>query len=112
MSVVKKYYVYIMSNSTNSVLYIGITNNLIRRIHEHKKGLFKGFSKRYKCRKLVYYDSSKYVDQAIAYEKKLKNWRRQWKINLIKKTNSDFCDLSQDFGFDFSQSLDPEINSG
>ncbi len=108
----KTYCVYILSNTTNSVLYIGVTNNLIRRIHEHKHEKFEGFSKKYNCKKLVYYECGNSITAVINYEKRLKNWHRAWKINLIKERNPKFQDLSAGLGFDFSQPLDPEINSG
>ena len=88
------YYVYIVTNYTNKVFYIGITNNLSRRIEEHKLGLVDGFTKKYKCKKLVYFEEfSKSID-AINREKKLKNWHRQWKINLIKSVNPDFEEIT------------------
>lgn len=88
------YFIYIMS-SYSGVLYIGVTNNLQRRIYEHKQELVKGFSKKYKCKKLVYFEEYKDVNQAIAREKQLKNWNRKKKEWLIKKLNPEFKDLSQ-----------------
>jgi len=92
----KTYYVYIIINKLNSVFYIGVTNNLIRRIYEHKNKLQKGFTKKYNINKLVYYEE--FVDpvSAIEREKQLKNWHRNWKINLIKKKNPEFKDLYDD----------------
>ena len=89
----KTYYVYIMTNITNSVLYIGITNDLQRRVYEHKNGLIKGFSEKYNIHKLVYYETTNDVNSAIKREKQLKNWYRQWKMNLIKNKNPGFADL-------------------
>ncbi|MCR4276983.1 MAG: GIY-YIG nuclease family protein [Candidatus Roizmanbacteria bacterium] len=90
----RSYFVYIMS-SFSSVLYIGVTNNLQRRVYEHKNELVEGFSKKYKCKKLVYFEEYKDINQAIEREKQLKKWRREKKEVLIKKLNSDFKDLSK-----------------
>ncbi|OGE08818.1 hypothetical protein A3A60_02855 [Candidatus Curtissbacteria bacterium RIFCSPLOWO2_01_FULL_42_26] len=89
----KSYYVYVITNINNTTSYIGITNNLIRRIYEHKKEIADGFTKRYRLKKLIYFEEYKNPKEAIAREKQLKNWHRQWKINLIKSTNPDFEDL-------------------
>ncbi|PIV11091.1 endonuclease [Candidatus Roizmanbacteria bacterium CG_4_10_14_0_2_um_filter_36_35] len=90
------YYIYIMS-SFSGILYIGVTNNLQRRVFEHKQELVEGFSKKYKCKKLVYFEEYKDVKQAIAREKQLKNWNRKKKEWLIKRVNLDFKDLSEDW---------------
>ncbi len=90
----KSYYVYITTNITNNVLYIGVTNNLPRRIYEHKNGLVEGFSKKYKTNRLVYYETTNDINSAIAREKQLKNWRREWKMNLIEKENLGFSELN------------------
>lgn len=89
----KTYSVYILTNALNTTFYIGITNNLERRVYEHKHELLKGFSQKYKLRKLVYYEQCHTATDAIAREKQLKNWHRQWKINLIKTMNPEFKDL-------------------
>lgn len=91
----KSYYVYIITNFTNTTLYIGITNNLARRIYEHKNKLVKGFSGKYNLNKLIYYEETNDIYSAITREKQLKNWHRDWKINLIKNKNPDFQDLSE-----------------
>ena len=101
----KQYYVYILTNRTNKVLYIGVTGNLERRIFEHKSKLMEGFTKKYNLTKLVYYEMTYDVVSAISREKQLKNWHREWKINLINDSNPKWVDLSEDF-------LDPEMNSG
>lgn len=88
------YYVYILTNFNNTTLYIGVTNDLERRIFEHKNELVDGFTKKYKLQKLVYFEECGQVMDAIAREKQLKNWHRDWKINLIRSVNSDFKDLS------------------
>lgn len=89
----KNYYIYILTNFHNTTFYIGVTNNLKRRIFEHKQELVDGFSKKYKLKKLVYYEEYPTIIDAIEREKQLKNWHREWKINLIKQSNSEFKDL-------------------
>jgi putative endonuclease len=93
----KTYYVYILANKRNGTFYTGITNDLIRRIFEHKSGSIEGFTKKYSIDKLVYFESTTDVNDAIVREKRLKKWKRQWKIDLIEKSNPDWRDLSEDF---------------
>ncbi len=93
----KNYYIYILASKKNGTLYIGMTNDLVRRIFEHKSGSIEGFTKKYSVDKLVYFESTTDVNDAIAREKRLKKWKRQWKIDLIEKSNSDWRDLSDDF---------------
>ena len=93
----QKYYVYILSNQTNSTLYIGVTNDLKRRLYEHKNKLIDGFSSKYNTNKLVYFEETSDVKTAIQREKNLKKWNRQWKNELIEKTNPDYKDLSDDW---------------
>jgi putative endonuclease len=93
----RQYYVYILTNKSNNVFYIGVTNDLIRRIFEHKNKLVEGFTKKYNLRKLVYYEATNDIESAISREKQLKNWHRDWKINLIDQFNPDWKDLSDDF---------------
>jgi len=102
----KQYYVYILTNKTNKVFYIGVTNDLLRRMYEHKNKLIEGFTKRYNLMKLVHYETTSDVQSAITREKQLKNWHRNWKINLIKESNSEWKDLSMEF------LGDPETSSG
>ena len=94
----RKYYVYILTNSTNNVLYIGVTNNLQRRLIEHKQKKVKGFTQRYNCTKLVFFEETQYVGDAIQREKQLKNWHREWKINLINEHNPKWEDLGEAMG--------------
>jgi putative endonuclease len=89
----KSYYVYILTNSQNTTIYIGVTNNLIRRIYQHKKEMLDGFTKKYKLKKLIYFEEYFTPKEAITREKQLKNWHRQWKINLIKSQNPKLEDL-------------------
>ena len=85
----KEYYVYITTNKNDNVLYIGITNDLIKRIYEHKTKLTKGFTAKYNVDKLIYFENFNAPDEAINREKQLKNWHREWKINLINEFNSE-----------------------
>jgi putative endonuclease len=94
---IHQYYLYIITNKKNGVLYIGVTNNLERRMFEHKNKLIKGFSSRYNLDKLVYLEVYQYVEDAIKREKNMKKWKREWKINLIVEGNPDWGDLSKDW---------------
>lgn len=87
------YYVYIITN-TKKTLYIGVTNNLERRMYEHKNKLIDGFSKRYNLNKLVYFEEFNNIESAIRREKQLKNWHREWKPNLIESINPIWEDYS------------------
>ncbi len=93
----KQYYVYILTNKTNNVLYIGVTNDLVRRMYEHKNKLVEGFTKKYNLKKLVYFEATDDVKSAITREKQLKNWHRDWKINLINEQNPDWKDLNEEW---------------
>ena len=95
----KQYYVYILTNKSNEVLYIGITNDLERRTFEHKNKIVESFTKKYNLTKLIYYEITTDVESAIMREKQLKNWHRDWKINLINQFNPEWKDLSEDFRF-------------
>lgn len=90
----KDYYVYMLTNTYNNVLYIGFTNNIRRRIYEHKHKLVYGFTSKYNCTKLVWYETFADVNAAIAREKQLKTWQRSWKNNLIEQHNPDWRDLA------------------
>ncbi|MBQ8365736.1 MAG: GIY-YIG nuclease family protein [Bacteroidaceae bacterium] len=94
---VHQYWVYIMSNKSRKVLYIGITNDLYRRYIEHKTGIVEGFTKKYKCHYLIYFEEYKSVDDAIAREKELKGWRREKKEKLIISVNPLKKNLADDF---------------
>ncbi|MEZ5496070.1 MAG: GIY-YIG nuclease family protein [Gammaproteobacteria bacterium] len=89
----EEYYVYIISNQSNTVLYIGITNNLKRRIYEYKEELVDGFSKKYRPEKLVYFEQLVDIENAILREKQLKKWNRKKKNLLVNKLNSEWRDL-------------------
>ena len=86
------YYIYILTNHSGT-LYIGVTNDLERRLFEHKNGLVDGFTKRYRLSKLIYYEISDSIESAIIREKQLKHWNREWKVDLIKTMNPSFDDL-------------------
>lgn len=88
----KNYYVYILTNHNNSVFYIGVTNNLARRIYQHKHKIFKGFTNKYNLYKLVYFEHMNDINVAIDREKQLKKLRRNEKIDLIKQDNPKFND--------------------
>ena len=88
----KTYYVYILGND-RPTLYVGVTNNLIRRIYEHKNGLVEGFTKKYQLHKLLHFEAFVCIADAIEREKKLKRWKREWKLKLIRKENPTFKDL-------------------
>jgi len=86
-------YVYILTNMKRGTLYIGVTSDLVGRIWQHKEKLVEGFSKKYGLDKLVYYESIESIESAIAREKQLKNWHREWKLNLIEESNPTWKDL-------------------
>ena len=87
------YYVYIMASKRNGTLYIGVTNDLIRRVYEHKNNLVEGFTNKFRVHKLVYWEQSENVDSALQREKQLKKWNRQWKLALIEEHNANWQDL-------------------
>ena len=88
-----QYYVYILTNKKQGTLYIGVTNDLVRRIWEHKNHVVEVFTEKYKLGRLVYYEETDNVESAIQREKQLKNWHRPWKITLIEKNNPEWNDL-------------------
>jgi putative endonuclease len=89
----KEYYVYILTNKNNTVLYTGVTNNLIRRVYEHKNHLVKGFTQKYNIEKLAYFEQTSSIESAILREKQIKAGSRQKKIDLINTINSKWEDL-------------------
>ena len=91
-----QYYVYIMTNNSKT-LYTGVTNNLNRRVYEHKNKLIQGFTAKYNITKLVYFEIFNDINQAIAREKQIKGWLRKKKINLIESVNPEWDDLSQEW---------------
>ena len=92
----KTYYVYILASKRNGTLYIGVTNNLIRRVYEHRNDLINGFAKKYKVHMLVYYEHTNDINSAIQRGKRLKKWKGEWKIELIETMNPDWHDLYEE----------------
>ena len=88
-----QYYVYLLTNKNNTVIYTGVTNNLKRRVYEHKEKLIDGFTKKYNVNKLVYFEATNDINSAIRREKQIKAGSRQKKIDLINSTNKDWKDL-------------------
>ncbi|MBI3459065.1 GIY-YIG nuclease family protein [Candidatus Azambacteria bacterium] len=91
---IRNYYVYILASKKNGTLYIGVTNDLIKRIYEHKNDLLEGFTKKYQVHILVYFEQTDDIKSAIEREKNIKKWNRNWKLKLIEKSNSTWVDLS------------------
>ncbi len=89
--------VYILSNANKTVFYIGFTTDIKRRIWEHKNKIYKGFTYKYNCTHLLYYATYFDMDEAMAWEKRMKRWKREWKIDLIKKENPEMLDLAKDW---------------
>ena len=89
----KSYYVYIIAKHRRGALYVGITNNLKRRIYEHRNNLIEGFSKKYNIHNLVYYQETNDINVAILREKQLKKWKRFWKFRIIEEMNPHWEDL-------------------
>ena len=97
MKTVHQYYVYILASKIRGTLYVGMTNDLQRRVYEHKTGIRKGFTEKYGVNKLVYFETFQLVNEAIVREKNLKKWKRDWKILLIEKENKPWLDLAKDW---------------
>ena len=85
--------VYILASKRNGTLYIGVTSDLVKRIWEHKNNMVEGFTKRYNVHQLVWYELHGSMESAITREKRLKNWKRKWKLELIESKNPDWQDL-------------------
>lgn len=109
--IMRTYYVYIIGNA-RPTLYIGVTNNIIRRVLEHRSGLVGGFTNKYQLKKLLYFESTNDINVAIKREKQLKHWNREWKLELIKNMNPNFDDLYQKLILDFPQGFIPDSRSG
>ena len=93
----KDYYVYILASRRNGTLYIGVTNDLLRRVNGHRTGQVDGFTKEHGVHRLVYYEQTPNVTAAITREKQLKKWNRQWKLRLIERSNPYWRDLYDDY---------------
>ena len=96
---VHQYWVYILSNNSRSSLYVGVTNDLYRRYMEHRNGIIEGFTKKYRCNSLMYYECYQNVEEAIFREKELKGWSREKKMTLIKSMNPFLWDLATGLGW-------------
>lgn len=89
----KQYYVYILASKRNGTLYTGVTSDLVKRIYEHKNHLVQGFTQKYDVTSLVYFEIHNDINEAILREKRIKSWKREWKLKLIEKENSSWNDL-------------------
>jgi putative endonuclease len=92
--------VYILASQRNGTLYIGVTSNLMQRLHQHRAGLIEGFTKDYGVHRLVWFENGGSMEDATRREKQIKKWNRQWKLELIEKGNRSWRDLALDLGFD------------
>ena len=92
--------VYMLASGRHGTLYIGVTSNLLQRLHQHREGLIKGFTERYAIKRLVWFEMASDMAAAIHREKQLKKWNRDWKARLIEDTNPDWVDLAIGLGFD------------
>jgi putative endonuclease len=90
------FWVYILASKRNGTLYVGVTNDLVRRVYEHREGLVDGFSKTHKVKMLIYYESHYRALEAIQREKNIKHWPRAWKVDLVRKMNPEWRDLHED----------------
>ena len=106
--------VYILASTFHGTLYIGVTSNLLQRVHQHREGTLGGFTAEYSVKRLVWFEMHATMDSAIAREKQLKNWRREWKLALIEKENPTWRDLAEEFGFTplIGKKVDPGSSPG
>ena len=103
------YYVYILASKKDGVLYIGVTNNFLRRVYEHKNKTHKGFTDKYFVSKLVYFEETDSIFSAIVREKQLKKWNRSWKVELIESMNPEWNDLYYEYGgIEFDEAMREE----
>jgi len=92
----KQFYVYILASKPNGTLYTGVTSNLIQRVWQHKHDVIQGFTRKYNVKTLVYYEVHENAESALTREKKIKRWRRAWKLGLIENSNPEWRDLYED----------------
>jgi putative endonuclease len=106
--------VYIVASGFHGTIYTGVTSNLLQRIYQHREGTLGGFTKRYGCKRLVWFEMHGDMEQAIRREKQLKNWQREWKVALIEEANLAWRDLAEDFGFEplAGKKVDPGSSPG
>lgn len=93
----KSYYVYIMASKPNGTIYTGVTNNLERRVYEHKNNIIKGFTSKYQIHRLVYFEETNNINDALELEKQIKGWLRKKKVALIESVNPNWDDLAEDW---------------
>ncbi|MDN3647205.1 GIY-YIG nuclease family protein [Pontixanthobacter aestiaquae] len=93
-------HVYLLASKRNGTLYLGVTSDLLARIHQHRTGTIEGFSKEHNVKMLVWFEQHGTMEDAIQREKRIKKWRRAWKLDLIEQANPTWRDLADDFGFD------------
>jgi putative endonuclease len=91
--------VYILASKRNGTLYVGVTSNLLARIHQHRHGVVHGFTRDYSVKLLVWFEQHATMESAITREKRIKKWNRAWKLELVEAANRDWRDLAEDFGF-------------
>ena len=103
-----------MASGFHGTIYTGVTSNLLQRIYQHREGILGGFTARYGCKRLVWFEMHGSMDSAIAREKQLKNWRREWKTALIEEVNPTWSDLAEDLGFEplIGTKVDPGSSPG
>jgi putative endonuclease len=89
----ENFYIYILASRRRGTLYIGVTSDLIRRVHEHRNGLVEGFTNKYGVKRLVYYELARDAETALSRERQMKKWNRVWKLRLIEKNNPEWMDL-------------------
>ena len=106
--------VYIMASGFHGTIYTGVTSNLLQRIYQHRHGTFGGFTSRYACLRLVWFETGGSMEGAIGREKRIKNWARAWKVALIEAANPTWRDLAEDFGFEplVRRKVDPGSSPG
>ncbi|MDJ0978218.1 MAG: GIY-YIG nuclease family protein [Erythrobacter sp.] len=92
--------VYLLASQRNGTLYVGVTSDLISRITHHRNGTFRGFTAEYSVKRLVWFECHATMEAAILREKRIKRWRRAWKLELIEAENPQWCDLAEQFGFE------------
>ena len=92
--------VYLLASKRNGTLYVGVTSDLLGRMHQHREGLVMGFTREYGVRSLVWFEQHATMESAIQREKRIKKWNRAWKLQLIEEANPDWRDLAEDLGFD------------
>jgi putative endonuclease len=106
--------VYIVASGFHGTIYTGVTSNLFQRIYQHREATFRGFTSRYGCVRLVWFETGGSMEGAIRREKQIKNWTRAWKVALIEKDNPTWRDLAEDFGFEplIQRKVDPGSSPG